>query len=349
MQQQKSSVSEIQRNDSTGHRKQRRRLTPRTRLVFGVLILLLATFACEVIAFIGCSVAHGTLATWHGLQTERHGVLASLSDAHRQLDRPVEPHQDQERGEVAARNEVVHPFIGYVAAPDSGTASFSNADAHVTELGFPSLRSASFERSSDDDFIICVTGGSLAKWFALDGAAELVSELQSHTAFASRNIIVCGLANGGYKQPQQVMAVNYILSLGAEFDVLVNIDGFNEVALHESENLPGGVHPAFPRQWHLRVGSLPTPELLRLAGRADLAQQQRIDFAAHYSRGLKQYSMLCNLWWTFRDRSLTKQYQELLHEFRRFRSENHEYAQTGPAWHAADEQNVYQSLAGMAL
>ncbi len=217
----------------------------------------------------------------------------------------------------------------------------------MTELGFPSLRSASFQRSSDDDFIICITGGSLAKWFALDGAVDLVSELQSHSAFTSRNIVVCGLSNGGYKQPQQMMAVNYILSLGAEFDVLVNIDGFNEVALHESENLPRGVHPAFPRQWHLRVGSLPTPELLRLAGRADLAQQQRIDLATHYSHGLKQYSMLCNLWWTFRDRSLTKQYQELLHEFRRFRSEDHEYAQTGPPWYANDGQDVYRCLAGI--
>ena len=33
----------------------------------------------------------------------------------------------------------------------------------------------------------------------------------------------------GYKQPQQLMAYNYLLSLGAEFDAVINIDGYNVI------------------------------------------------------------------------------------------------------------------------
>jgi hypothetical protein len=35
----------------------------------------------------------------------------------------------------------------------------------------------------------------------------------------------------GYKQPQQLLILSYFLSIGQAFDVVVNVDGFNEVAL----------------------------------------------------------------------------------------------------------------------
>ena len=35
----------------------------------------------------------------------------------------------------------------------------------------------------------------------------------------------------GYKQPQQLLILSYFLSIGQSFDVVVNIDGFNEVAM----------------------------------------------------------------------------------------------------------------------
>jgi len=35
----------------------------------------------------------------------------------------------------------------------------------------------------------------------------------------------------GYKQPQQLLVLSYFLSIGQPFDMVMNIDGFNEVAL----------------------------------------------------------------------------------------------------------------------
>ncbi|MFB8796602.1 MAG: hypothetical protein U7126_20815 [Microcoleus sp.] len=43
-------------------------------------------------------------------------------------------------------------------------------------------------------------------------------------------------ATGGYKQPQQLLILNYFLALGQELDMVVNIDGFNEVALSNLNN-----------------------------------------------------------------------------------------------------------------
>ena len=52
------------------------------------------------------------------------------------------------------------------------------------------------------------------------------------------------MAHGGWKQPQQLLALSWILALGGELDVLINVDGFNEVALDGVENAERGVFPA---------------------------------------------------------------------------------------------------------
>jgi hypothetical protein len=42
---------------------------------------------------------------------------------------------------------------------------------------------------------------------------------------------VLPFAGGSYKQPQQLLELNYFTSLGQDFDLVINIDGFNETAL----------------------------------------------------------------------------------------------------------------------
>jgi hypothetical protein len=55
--------------------------------------------------------------------------------------------------------------------------------------------------------------------------------------------VVLSLAAPDYKQPQALMALKYLLVLGAHFDAIVNFDGVNEIALPESEPAPLGVAP----------------------------------------------------------------------------------------------------------
>ena len=46
---------------------------------------------------------------------------------------------------------------------------------------------------------------------------------------------ICNFGSGGYKQPQQLAALSEALLLGVPLDVVVNIDGYNEVALGKSD------------------------------------------------------------------------------------------------------------------
>jgi hypothetical protein len=60
--------------------------------------------------------------------------------------------------------------------------------------------------------------------------------LKTYPEFANKEIIVLNFGNGGYKQPQQLLSLNYFLALGQELDLVINIDGFNEVALSNLNN-----------------------------------------------------------------------------------------------------------------
>jgi hypothetical protein len=58
------------------------------------------------------------------------------------------------------------------------------------------------------------------------------------------------MAHEGYKQPQQLLVLSYFLSIGQTFDLVINIDGFNEVALSPLNNQQG-VDISMPSVLHL--------------------------------------------------------------------------------------------------
>jgi hypothetical protein len=106
------------------------------------------------------------------------------------------------------------------------------------------------------------------------GEEGLPRALAALPALAGRRVRVTSLANLGWKQPQQLLVLAYALSKGASFDLVVNLDGFNELALPASENLPADVHPAYPRSWQLLAATAPSPEALLLAGEMALLEHQ---------------------------------------------------------------------------
>ena len=61
--------------------------------------------------------------------------------------------------------------------------------------------------------------------------------------------------------------ISWFLGLGERYDVVVNLDGFNEVALSMGENYSAGVYPYFPRRWDQRVAGVPDNDRLREIGR----------------------------------------------------------------------------------
>jgi len=47
-----------------------------------------------------------------------------------------------------------------------------------------------------------------------------------------------------------LLLLTFTIYLGAEYDVIVNLDGFNEVVLPLTDNLPNKVFPHYPRIWN---------------------------------------------------------------------------------------------------
>ncbi len=147
--------------------------------------------------------------------------------------------------------ERLHPFFGYVLK--QGAFTNEKLKLKVNKHGFFSLYDYPFVKTNKNQFIIGVFGGSVANNFALEEyiTRRLSNKLKTYPEFANKEIIVLNFGNGGYKQPQQLLILNYFLALGQELDLVINIDGFNEVALSNLNN-KGQVEIGMPSVQHIQ-------------------------------------------------------------------------------------------------
>lgn len=123
----------------------------------------------------------------------------------------------------------------------------------------------------DEPYLVAVLGGSVAQWFALQGAPALVERLRQAAAIGGRRIEIVNFAQGAFKQPQALQVLAYFLARGQRLDFVVNLDGFNDVAL-SSLNVENGIDPSQPSAQQL----LP---LMSLLDRDALSPEQIETFA----------------------------------------------------------------------
>lgn len=126
-------------------------------------------------------------------------------------------------------------------SPYYGWESPQSQQALVDQQAF----CASAERKNV--FLVLVLGGSVAQHMTGGPATapKFREVLGALPRVAGREVVVLGWARGSFKQPQQAMLFAYLLTLGIVPDALVEIDGFNEVALG-NDNAQLGVHPLQP-------------------------------------------------------------------------------------------------------
>ena len=133
------------------------------------------------------------------------------------------------RGELSA--DVLHPYFGPIHRP--------GVRPETNNIGFGSKQSFPYVRANDRQFLVGIFGGSVARAFCDRGTPRLIAALQRNPALAGREIVPLCFSHEGYKQPQQLIVLAYFLSLGQQYDLVVNIDGFNEVALGSRNNEQG--------------------------------------------------------------------------------------------------------------
>ena len=239
--------------------------------------------------------------------------------------------------------EVLHPYFGYVGDPDRN-------DGTISDFGFLADKNTNpiIERAADK-FIVAVFGGSFAAQLFLLSKPVLEECLSP----SNREVLLLNFAAGGYKQPQQLLILNYFLSLGAEFDVVINIDGFNEIALPFADNLPNGVNPFYPRAWHLRVATVIDPVLIQKIGHLTFLESRKETWARLFNEYKLYRSPTLALIWQLRNRMLNNEIYEMRRLIEKSDTINKEnggadsYVATGPRYSYASEAELYADLADM--
>lgn len=202
---------------------------------FGLLIVGLYVLS-EVCAFVLYFATTGEIFSFSEFQTAR--IFISRPTA-------MPPTPTGNIPLASLNDEVLHPYLGYVKHPGKVEG--------YSEYGFPDTQPL-LAAKNDNVFVVGVFGGSFAEQVSKLTQATLINELKQLPVLSGKEIVVHTVAIGGYKQPQQLVALTYFLTLGAHFDLIINIDGFNEVALAPAENAKL-VFPFYPRGWPARVNN----------------------------------------------------------------------------------------------
>jgi hypothetical protein len=239
--------------------------------------------------------------------------------------------------------EVIHPYLGFVVPPPSGAAE---RRLDLETLGFPVGGPLVRERS-DDRVVLGVFGGSVAAAFAhAGGPGQVFSQVQALPGFRGRQLVVVTLAAPGYKQPQSLIALAYLLALGGKLDVVLLIDGFNDVVLAPVENVPHQVFPFFPRSWGYRVADLNlATETRALIGQIAWIAGVRAGRAKALLGSPLRRSRTVWLAWFALDRWLASELAE-----RRMALQSEpvreqlDYVATGPRWFTPNEASLYRDL-----
>lgn len=173
-----------------------------------------------------------------------------------------------EPGELTPPYQVIpgrsekHPFYGYIhgGRGHDYIYGYSHGREHYYNVMPPRQR-------REDLVLIGLFGGSVAK--------EIYPALQRALTryFSANNLarrpVVLGMGVNSFKQPQQVIVAANTLLLGGDFDLIVNLDGYNEVSAGADNQRS---YPFLPFRWHHLVNL--TPAESRLAGRIAIARDQ---------------------------------------------------------------------------
>lgn len=278
------------------------KLSRRRKALFACLTLVALGVLFEGISYLTATLLEGQPFSYERYATRRAQVVGDQERAEVVHVGP-DPAREIGAANITTGREVLHPYLGFVFNPELNELEQreERGELLITPQGF--FRSPQAPERSDDDVRIGIFGGSVALLFAFDGGPRLSELLAAAPQFADRRVSIECLALGGYKQPQQLLTLTYLLTLGERFDVVINIDGFNELALGTFDNYRHGVYPFYPRAWKQRVDLIPDRERQVQIARLAMVRHHRARLARRIS-GILEHSVTVNLLWSLLDRRL---------------------------------------------
>lgn len=262
--------------------------------LFSLIIFVFCYLLVEVFSYVAFRSVYGDYRI-HGLQLAKIAAIESATKS-----AVFVPANAVKKNVI--RKPILHPYLGFsvdgkVTEPNCVPASQTDCLKRIkVDTDRP------FAKRSSSTAIVGVLGGSFA-----DGTVRGVDKkyfhqvIKSLPAFAGKKVVIYNMAAGAYKQPQQLMHLAYYLSLGAEFDLIINLDGFNEMTITHYGWRDAGLHPAFPKSWNHRVNAVVSEQLLELYSNKKRAQKKRAKSAQIASAFPLRWSPLTNFIWRLQD------------------------------------------------
>jgi hypothetical protein len=113
-----------------------------------------------------------------------------------------------------------------------------------------SQRAEYFKRLvADENFDLLILGGSVSGMLGVDAGPKLRQLLEADPLLAGREVVIHSQGRGGFKAPQTSILASLLFNLGYEPDLVLLVDGFNEMAIGNS-NRSEGAHPLYPSVGH---------------------------------------------------------------------------------------------------
>ena len=197
-----------------------------------------------------------------------------------------------------------------------------------------------------DSYVVLIVGGSVAAQTWGQQANAIAQRLSADPRFANRSVAVLGQGRGAFKQPQQVMLLGYLYALGWRPDAVVNIDGFNELAL-AWDNASLGVHPAYPSYWSwgllAKTRANRSDELRRAARILALADRGRELGSQMLDRGW-QHSAILGEYELGRLRAVQSEWAEAQRDFQKFIAPAGEHDTSRGPHFQFDEQATFERV-----
>ena len=175
--------------------------------------------------------------------------------------------------------DMLHPFYGYIRG-------WLRAPLNVMPP----------REHRKDAVIVALMGGSVAESVAV----ELWNALFWHFLESGTGPvpILVDLGSGGYHQPQQGAVLANMIANGAQFDVVILLDGFNDVIFPYIQG-HSGVQPTFPLHWRSLV-SMATEQRAIVHRLRALRDEERSLLRRFDSVSALQRSAVFRVIWRFR-------------------------------------------------
>ena len=231
----------------------------------------------------------------------------------------------------------LHPYLGFAYDP----ARTRSQGLPINDLGF--LGPVPIGTRTRKEVRIGIFGGSVAVGLWIFGRDTLVKELAASPQLGANDLRVYSFAAPGSKQPQQVLALSYLKTLGVDVDIVISLDGFNEIALPPVHNLPDA--PSwYPRGW-MQYARAATSDR-HLLDRVAAWQYVRRTVAETLLRSPATSSPTLGLTWTLLDRAFANRVTTVAREVETALKTSTTKSSSASFAYASDN-DMYGALAGL--